>query len=452
MRRVPCRFDRGCAWCIGCQNYIYVRVYVCMYGRVTCVVPLQAFWQGLRVVCRPTDTFPHPTETLSAPIHIHACTMYMNTYTVPYQRPTQHPTETFRRSVHIRACTMYIYTYTTPYQRATQHPTHTCPHPTQTFPRPENIHACTIYIYIHTTPYQGSIQHTTPAFPHPTYTFPHPIHTCIHNTHKYIHNTVSTTYSAPALFSSIWRCACANCSPDMAKHTTIHCNTLQHTATHCNTPALFSSIWRCACSNCSADMAPRPRPIAPSFMLAAAAPLRQIRHALGVLCAIVWHEKGKMAHSCETRLTRIEYDSFIWDMTHSYGIWIIHMRHASFTWDMNSSYATSLRSRIQCTVWGKKRWLVHWDIVQKYWRRLVHMRYGLFIWHMTRSYRTWLIRCCMLRACCAVHSYETWLIHMRHYLFKHEKGHYLYETWLMQKWQRPVGVYSKTQHMYTRIT
>ena len=43
--------------------------------------------------------------------------------------------------------------------------------------------------------------------------------------------------------------------------------------------ALFCAICRCACSNCSGDMEPLPRPMGPSFMLAAASPERHTRHA-----------------------------------------------------------------------------------------------------------------------------------------------------------------------------
>jgi len=212
MRRVPCRFDRGCVWCIGCQNYIYVRVYVYMYGRVTCGVPLQAFWQGLRLVYRVSELYMYVCMYIcmvadhaaclfrcfdrgcvwyvglqihSHTLQKHSLPLYIYTHAQYTYIHTQHPINARLSTLQKHSAALYIYmhaqytyfTYTTPYQRPTQHPTHTCPHLTQTFPGPMNIHACTIYICIHTTPYQRSIQHPTPAFPHPTYTFPHPIHT-----------------------------------------------------------------------------------------------------------------------------------------------------------------------------------------------------------------------------------------------------------------------------------
>jgi len=209
-----------------------------MYGRGPCGVPLQVFWQGLRVVCRPTDTFPHPTETFPAPIHIHACTIYIYTYTAPYQRPTQHPTETFRRPVHIHACTIYIFyihnTLSTPDSAPYTH----MPTPYTNIPWPYE-YTCmhNIHMYTHNT---LSTLYSAPytCIPTPYLYIPSPYtHTCIHNI-----NTYTTPYRRPiqhllcfpqsgVVLARIAQRTCRN----TLHYTATHCNTLQHIATHCNT-------------------------------------------------------------------------------------------------------------------------------------------------------------------------------------------------------------------------
>jgi len=44
----------------------------------------------------------------------------------------------------------------------------------------------------------------------------------------------------------------------------------------------------------------------------------------------------------------------IWDMTHSYGTWLIHTGHHWFIWDMNHSYGTSLIHMRHDSCWRRK--------------------------------------------------------------------------------------------------
>ena len=64
-------------------------------------------------------------------------------------------------------------------------------------------------------------------------------------------------------------------------------------------------------------------------------------------------------------VNRVWRDSFTWDMTQSYGTWLLHMGHDSFMSDV--AHQTSKRS-----------------IVNRVWR-------DSFIWDMTQSYKTWLL-------------------------------------------------------------
>jgi len=75
--------------------------------------------------------------------------------------------------------------------------------------------------------------------------------------------------------------------------------------------------------------------------------------------------------------------SFMWNVTHAYGTWLVHMGRDSCIWDVTRAYG---------------KWLVPmghdsciWDVTRAYGKWLVPMGRDSCIWDVTRAYGTWLV-------------------------------------------------------------
>ena len=113
--------------------------------------------------------------------------------------------------------------------------------------------------------------------------------------------------------------------------------------------------------------------------------------------------------SFNARVTRLMHnpwlihDSFVWDMTLSYGTWLVHMWHESFIWDMTYSYGT---------------WLIRMGDDS-------FILYQTHSWPMTHSYGTWLFHMGHGSFWCVawIMSCGTWLIRMRNDSFTWDRTH-----------------------------
>jgi len=136
-----------------------------------------------------------------------------------------------------------------------------------------------------------------------------------HTRTKIYMKTYMETYMNKCMYVStylyIYIFACANMR--FLDVVYIHCNTLQHTATHYNT--LQHNAYETRLIDIRHD----------SFI--------HVRHDL-----CTWD----MTHSCETWLIYMRHDSFTGDMTRPYETCLVHIRHDSFIWDVAHSYETWL--------------------------------------------------------------------------------------------------------------